>query len=89
MIVFDVDGTLIGGQSVDWTSFVEAFKEAAGFALDDAFFDNLEEVTAQAIIHQALEGFSREAKDRAPSPPRLFATISPSSRKQPRFVSSP
>jgi len=68
MIVFDADGTLIGGESTDWTSFDAAFEEVAGFALDDAFFETIEEVTAQAIVHQALPAFSleeRTTKERA------------------------
>ena len=55
MIVFDVDGTLIGGEIHDWKCFDEAFAEAAGFGLNAAFFHGLEEVTAKAIVHQALE----------------------------------
>ena len=55
MIVFDVDGTLVGGEAVDWASFGAAFEEAAGFVLDAAFFTRIEEITAQAIVHQALE----------------------------------
>jgi phosphoglycolate phosphatase-like HAD superfamily hydrolase len=62
MIIFDVDGTLLGGESTDHASFDEAFKEAAGFALDPAFFETIEEVTAQAIIHQALDSRSIEEK---------------------------
>jgi phosphoglycolate phosphatase-like HAD superfamily hydrolase len=54
MIVFDADGTLIGGESADRESFEAAFKEAAGFPLDAGFFAGLKEVTAQAIVHQAL-----------------------------------
>ncbi|MCF7689644.1 MAG: HAD hydrolase-like protein [Cephaloticoccus sp.] len=54
MIVFDVDGTLIGGESNDWASFEAAFLTVAGFALDKAFFARIEEITAQAIVHQAL-----------------------------------
>ena len=68
MIVFDADGTLIGGESTDWTSFDAAFEEVAGFALDDAFFKSIEEITAKAIVHQALATFSpkeRTAKERA------------------------
>ncbi len=55
MIVFDVDGTLIGGEKTDWKCFDEAFKEAAGFALTSDFFHTLKEVTAKAIVHQALD----------------------------------
>jgi phosphoglycolate phosphatase-like HAD superfamily hydrolase len=54
MIVFDADGTLIGGESTDKESFERAFEEAAGFALGEAFFAGLQEVTARAIVHQAL-----------------------------------
>ncbi|MFZ4767509.1 MAG: hypothetical protein ACOYMN_21365, partial [Roseimicrobium sp.] len=52
--VFDVDGTLIGGEPVDWAAFGEAFGEVAGFALTTEFFDRIEEVTAKALVHQAL-----------------------------------
>lgn len=62
MVVFDVDGTLIGGESTDWSSFDAAFEEAAGFVLEETFFESLEEVTAQAIVHQALAGFPDEKK---------------------------
>lgn len=68
MIVFDVDGTLIGGETSDWASFEGAFVEAAGFALTSDFFAGLEEVTAQAIVHQALSTLplpERRAKERA------------------------
>lgn len=54
MIVFDVDGTLVGGEPHDWRCFGDAFEQAAGFRLDAAFFGGLEEVTARAIVHQAL-----------------------------------
>ncbi len=68
MIVFDVDGTLIGGESIDWSSFNAAFEEVAGFALTSSFFAGIEEVTAQAIVHQALAALpieEREAKEQA------------------------
>lgn len=54
MIVFDVDGTLIGGEPTDWACFGAAFEEVAGFALTTSFFASIEEITAQAIVHQAL-----------------------------------
>ena len=57
MMVFDVDGTLIGGEAADWASFGGAFEEVAGFTLDPPFFARIEEITAQAIVHQALENF--------------------------------
>lgn len=58
MIIFDVDGTLIGGEETDWQCFDDAFKEAAGFQLTSQFFHSLKEVTAKAIVHQALDGAS-------------------------------
>lgn len=54
MIVFDADGTLIGGEATDWKCFRDAFEAVSGFALTEAFFARIEEVTAQAIVHQAL-----------------------------------
>ena len=62
MIVFDADGTLVGGEATDWASFGAAFEEAAGFVLDDSFFARIEEVTAQAIVYQALEDVPDEKK---------------------------
>lgn len=38
IMVFDVDGTLVGGEATDWASFEGAFEEAAGFVLDNTFF---------------------------------------------------
>lgn len=64
LIVFDVDGTLVGGESTDWASFDGAFEEAAGFALEQTFWNSLEEVTAQAVVHQALPHSSAEEKTR-------------------------
>jgi phosphoglycolate phosphatase-like HAD superfamily hydrolase len=64
MIVFDVDGTLIGGELTDWASFGAAFEDAAGFRLSAQFFADLEEVTAQAIVHQALPEHLPEEKKR-------------------------
>ena len=64
MIVFDVDGTLIGGENTDWKCFDEAFVEAAGFPLTPDFFYSLKEVTAQAIVHQALGGATYHEKQR-------------------------
>ena len=47
-IIFDADGTLIGGEPTDWASFEAAFLEVAGFALTSEFY------TAKALVHQAL-----------------------------------
>lgn len=53
-IIFDADGTLIGGEPIDWASFEAAFLEVAGFALTSEFYDSIEEITAKALVHQAL-----------------------------------
>jgi len=54
MIIFDIDGTLLGGEPTDWACFEEAFEEATGFPFAADFFSTIEEVTAQAVVHQAL-----------------------------------
>lgn len=40
-----------------------AFEEVAGFALDDSFLEGIEEVTARAIVQQALSALSPEERD--------------------------
>lgn len=64
LIVFDVDGTLVGGEPTDCASFEAAFEEAAGFVLNEPFWASLEEVTAEAVVHQALKDSSPEEKGR-------------------------
>ncbi len=91
MIVFDVDGTLIGGESTDWACFGAAFEEVGGFALTNSFFAGIEEITAQAIVHQALcalppeerrlkersvcQGFLRRLKDAHSNDPSSFVAV--------------
>jgi phosphoglycolate phosphatase-like HAD superfamily hydrolase len=60
MIVFDVDGTLIGGEAADWASFDAALLEVLGFEPDPEFFTRNQEVTAQAIVHQLIAEHSPE-----------------------------
>lgn len=60
LIIFDVDGTLIGGESVDWKCFDEAFLHVAGFPFPDGFYSSIDEVTAKAIVHQALPELSSD-----------------------------
>lgn len=62
VVVFDIDGTLIGGEEIDWQCFDDAFNEAAGFPLTPSFFHSLEEVTARSIVHQALAGATSRVK---------------------------
>ena len=54
LIIFDVDGTLIGGESYDWAAFDAAFKAFSGFNFPRGFFDVVAEVTGQAIVRRAL-----------------------------------
>lgn len=54
LVIFDVDGTLIGGEPADWASFSDSFLQAAGFSLTPAHWAGFSEITAQAIVHQAL-----------------------------------
>ncbi|HEY3915749.1 MAG TPA: HAD hydrolase-like protein [Verrucomicrobiae bacterium] len=91
MFIFDVDGTLITGESTDWACFRGAFEEVAGFFLSDSFFESIEEITAQAIIHQALpdlpleerrlkersvcEGFLRRLKEAHNNAPHSFKAV--------------
>lgn len=62
LIIFDVDGTLIGGEASDWKCFHEAFVQAAGFRLTEQFWASIPEVTAQAIVHQALPDHTRDER---------------------------
>jgi phosphoglycolate phosphatase-like HAD superfamily hydrolase len=64
MVVFDVDGTLVGGEGQDWACFDRAFLEVAGFALTAEFFLALEEVTAKSIVYQALGDMPSAEKER-------------------------
>ena len=55
VIVFDVDGTLIGGEEQDWPSFENAIHGVFGFFPDRGFWDSMEEVTGRAILRKASE----------------------------------
>jgi phosphoglycolate phosphatase-like HAD superfamily hydrolase len=68
MVVFDVDGTLIGGEPADWACFDRAYLEVTGRTMDREFFVTLSEVTSQAIIDKLLADLppeERKAKERA------------------------
>jgi len=60
LIIFDVDGTLVGGESHDWTSFDRAIAAVLGSAPGAGFFDSLTEITAQAIVEAAIRASNRE-----------------------------
>jgi len=54
LIIFDVDGTLVGGESNDWSAFGEAYLRVTGTELDQTLFERLHDVTAHSVIHAAL-----------------------------------
>lgn len=64
LIIFDVDGTLVGGESNDWRAFGDAYEQTTGAPLDLTLFDRLNDVTAHSVIHAALT----EAGETNPTP---------------------
>lgn len=54
LVIFDVDGTLIGGEAADWLSFDTAIESVLGFSADETFFAGLPEITAQSIAEAAV-----------------------------------
>lgn len=60
LIIFDVDGTLVGGESHDWASFDQAISSVVGFDPTPAFFSALPEITAHAIAQAAICAANRE-----------------------------
>ena len=61
LIIFDVDGTLLGGESYDWSAFEAAFLDVTGAPFTEGFFDRITEVTATSIVHTALPDRDEEA----------------------------
>jgi phosphoglycolate phosphatase-like HAD superfamily hydrolase len=60
LIIFDVDGTLIGGESHDWDCFDQAIEAVVGFAPTQEFLSSLPEITAQAIAEASLRAANKE-----------------------------
>lgn len=54
LIIFDVDGTLIGGETHDWECFDRAIESIVGFYPTKEFFASLPEITAQAIAEASV-----------------------------------
>ncbi|MCE0498638.1 MAG: HAD family hydrolase [Methylacidiphilales bacterium] len=54
LIIFDVDGTLLDANSIDYGCFDRAFYEVTGVNLSASMWLQFKEVTTQAIVHQAL-----------------------------------
>ena len=64
LIIFDVDGTLIDADPVDWSCFAAALQDVTGFVWTEEFWAGLTEVTAKAIEYAALPGHSAEERSR-------------------------
>jgi phosphoglycolate phosphatase-like HAD superfamily hydrolase len=60
LVIFDVDGTLIGGESADWLAFDTAIESVLQFAADESFFAGLPEITAQSIAEAAIRASGAE-----------------------------
>lgn len=60
LIIFDVDGTLVGGERHDWACFDQAIADVTGFTPTQEFFDALPEITAQAIAEAAIRAANHE-----------------------------
>jgi phosphoglycolate phosphatase-like HAD superfamily hydrolase len=54
LIVFDVDGTLVGGEFYDWSCFDQAIETVLGFEPTKEFFRSIPEITAQSIAVAAI-----------------------------------
>lgn len=63
LIIFDVDGTLVGGEEYDWKCFNEAFLHVTGKSFSNDFWKSIEEVTASSIVHQGLTEFSERERN--------------------------
>ena len=58
LIVFDVDGTLVGGIDTDHRCFDEAFFDVTKLPLPGDRWDRVTEFTAQAIVREALHDWA-------------------------------
>ncbi|PTY04886.1 hypothetical protein DB347_19505 [Opitutaceae bacterium EW11] len=63
LIIFDVDGTLLGGETADWGSFDSALKTVLGFDHTPGFFSALHDVTAESIAEAAILATGRRLDD--------------------------
>jgi phosphoglycolate phosphatase-like HAD superfamily hydrolase len=54
LIIFDVDGTLLGGETHDWWAFDSALHMVLGFTPTPGFFSSLPDVTAESILEAAM-----------------------------------
>ena len=63
LIIFDVDGTLLGGELHDWASFNRALEMELGFVAEPGFFSALPDVTGESIVESALRAVGRASGD--------------------------
>ena len=54
LIIFDVDGTLVGGESSERNSFAGAIQAVLDFAPTEDFYTALSDITAQRIAEAAV-----------------------------------
>jgi phosphoglycolate phosphatase-like HAD superfamily hydrolase len=55
IIIFDVDGTLIGGEEQDWPCFTEAIAGETEFRPEKEFWRSIQEFTGRAIVRAVAE----------------------------------
>jgi len=67
LIVFDVDGTLVGGTETENQCFDDAFLAVAGVPLPGDRWNRIREFTARAIVREALHDWPDEEAEAAES----------------------
>lgn len=63
LIIFDVDGTLVGGEEHDWAAFDRALHDHLGFVHVPGFFAELEDVTAENVVTAAARACARTCSE--------------------------
>lgn len=61
LVVFDIDGTLIAGESTDWKAFEQALQSVLKFTPDDDFYTGVSDITAQRLAEAAVAASQCEA----------------------------
>lgn len=54
LVIFDVDGTLLGGEAHDWSAFDRALNDVVQFIQPPGFFTELVDVTAETICEAVM-----------------------------------
>ena len=60
LIVFDVDGTLLGGEKHDWLALDGALRAELGFVHTPGFFTSLGDVTAETVVAAVAKACRRD-----------------------------